>query len=141
MTTISGSSYYLQKGENIVFFDTEGNQLNTFPFKENDDLPTDAVTTDIFNKFDEMLDPDYRGKTRPVKIVIDWHPKLGRAILWFDKNENVIFYHRYDGAATYEAIIKNEREKHDGRFDLDWVVEKKIPISDIYRPPFSCKLL
>ncbi len=135
MNIILESSYYILKSEKVIFYDIEGNQLKLVLLNQG----TDNVIN-VTEHFGGMLDPNCTGKTRPTRIVINHHSKLGRIIQWCDKNENIIYYYRYDGPATHEAIISNEREKHAGRFDLDWIKENKIPISDISYQS-SCKIL
>lgn len=136
---IKHACYYITNNNNVSYFDRDGNLL----VKELVPIKVTKYDNTSYNDHDKefmesRLDPEVKGKARPATIRIFNHFKMGRCLSFVDKNDNVIYYTRYDGPndrhsinAFCASVLTASSGPHSHKnfsIDLQWLGYSPIPI-------------
>jgi len=125
------ASYYVifddgTGGCNVRFYDREGKQVKLLYFSWEKRNDHDNFTEMLNSK----LDVNHKGNMRPSVIKI-YDSDDGRTIGFFDRNDNLIYHHKYDGPNTLNEILDNDSLEIDDIIDKDYLRKtQKVTIVD-----------
>jgi hypothetical protein len=108
------------------FYDRDGNLLKTVPLEIMEYYSQKLI------RLEEMIDPLFRHKARPVKIVYSLNSAQTRIISFYDKNGNVIDSQVCPDGPT-NLIHLNDyfcHRRNARSYDFEWILEQNIPIYD-----------
>ena len=115
---IEGCSYYNLNQGNVYYYNSDGDVIlcKTIPWKETnyDDRIVNVINVD---QMESCIDPFFRYKAKVYKIVLKITKKLGRAVLFYDKNNVRVGLYPYSGKEKLPFII----DHFSDRFDYEWI--------------------
>lgn len=105
---IKFASYYVifndeTGGCSVKFYDKEGSRQGQLYFSWEKCLDKDELKKQL----DGQLDPLHKFKLRP-KVIKIYESNLGRTIGYFDKNDNLIYYAKYNDGPSLDDILSSD---------------------------------
>jgi hypothetical protein len=127
---ITNSSYYVlpkkSSDQFVKFYDRSGSLIHQILAKPDDYKFSSCHT------YEHMLDPNTRGKIRVNSIYFSHHVKLGDAIYFVDKNDNIVLYKKYDSHNFTKNGVIQYFKHHDYKGLTNAMIDfEHIRINDI----------
>jgi hypothetical protein len=121
--------YVFVNNRNAIIFDMNGNVLQLEAAQSQEEFCF------IPNRIDTLMDPQCKGKAKPIKMKQMFDKNLGNIVCYVDKNGYYI-----DRCRLNNNFDINSLSKLSTKCDSNWIIDKKIPFED-YTREVNCVLM